>query len=76
MMVALLITALLTLIAVASIAVIADSGLRWWSALGQLQRQLRNSVEYTDMPRVRAYATPYRGSALCKDTKSKRRVAA
>lgn len=76
MMVALLITTLLTLIAVVSLAVIADSGLRWWSALSQLQRQLRNSVEYADLPRARAYATHYRGSALCNDTKPKQRVAA
>lgn len=39
-MFALVLMALLVLLALASMAVLADSGLRWWSALGSLRRQL------------------------------------
>ncbi|OBX18235.1 hypothetical protein A9995_12080 [Erythrobacter sp. QSSC1-22B] len=39
-MFALVLTALLVLLALASVAVLADSGLRWWSAFGALKRQL------------------------------------
>lgn len=39
-MFAFLMFALLVLLAIASMAVLADSGLRWWSAFGALKRQL------------------------------------
>ena len=41
-MFALVLMALLILLAIASLAVLADSGLRWWSAFGALKRQLAN----------------------------------
>ncbi len=39
-MFALVLIALLVLLAIASLAVLADSGLRWWSAFGALKQQL------------------------------------
>ena len=42
-MFALVLIALLVLLAIASLAVLADSGLRWWSAFGALKRQLADS---------------------------------
>lgn len=39
-MFALVLIALLVLLALASLTVLADSGLRWWSAFGALKREL------------------------------------
>lgn len=39
-MFALVLIAFLVLLALASLAVLADSGLRWWSAFGTLNQQL------------------------------------
>ncbi len=39
-MFALVLIALMVLLAIASLAVLADSGLRWWSAFGALKREL------------------------------------
>lgn len=39
-MFALVLMASLILLAIASLTVLADSGLRWWSAFGALSRQL------------------------------------
>ncbi|TMM49039.1 hypothetical protein [Qipengyuania marisflavi] len=39
-MTALLITALLTVTGMAALSVLADNGLRWWSAFGQLRAEL------------------------------------
>lgn len=41
-MFALFLIALLTVIGLASVATLADSGLRWWSAFGQLRRELKD----------------------------------
>ena len=43
MMLAFALVAALSLLAVASIAVLADSGLRWWSAFGPLRAELAGS---------------------------------
>lgn len=44
-MFALVLMALLVLLALASMAVLADSGLRWWSAFASLRRQLGGGEE-------------------------------
>ena len=43
MMFALALIAALSLLALASAAVLADSGLRWWSAFGRLRGELKGS---------------------------------
>jgi hypothetical protein len=43
-MFALFLFALLVAIAVATVCVLADSGLRWWSAFGILRRELNNGA--------------------------------
>ncbi|OAN81619.1 hypothetical protein A8B77_08610 [Erythrobacter sp. EhN03] len=50
-MFALFLIALFTAIGLASIATLADSGLRWWSAFGQLRRELRGGT--TTLPILR-----------------------
>lgn len=42
-MFAVVLIAFLVLLAIASLAVLADSGFRWWSAFGALKRQLANN---------------------------------
>lgn len=42
-MFAIVLTALFVLLALASLALLADSGLRWWSAIGQLRAQLKGT---------------------------------
>lgn len=43
-MVALLVTALIALAGLSAMGSLADSGLRWWSALGQLRRELAGDL--------------------------------
>ena len=43
-MAAILLTVLIALLGLAAIGSLADSGLRWWSALGQLRRELRGEL--------------------------------
>ena len=50
-MFALFLIALFTAIGLASIATLADNGLRWWSAFGQLRRELRGGT--TTLPMLR-----------------------
>ena len=42
-MFALVLMAFLILLAIASLSVLADSGLRWWSAFGALKQQLASA---------------------------------
>ena len=50
--------ALFTAIGLASIATLADNGLRWWSAFGQLRRELRGGTTTLPMlrPAYRSYS--------------------
>ena len=44
-MFALFLTAVFALAALAAVVVLADGGLRWWSAFGQLRRRLQLPTE-------------------------------
>ena len=46
--------ALVTLTAVAASGVLADSGLRWWSAFGQLRREMKRTSDIAELPAFRA----------------------
>ncbi|MBX7495697.1 hypothetical protein K3172_07485 [Qipengyuania sp. 6B39] len=52
-MFALFLIALLALTAVAALGVLADSGLRWWSAFGQLRREMRMTSATVALPSLR-----------------------
>ncbi|WP_341713573.1 hypothetical protein [Erythrobacter sp.] len=56
-MFALFLVALLALTAVAALGVLADSGLRWWSAFGQLQRELARTAVVAPLPELRPIAS-------------------
>lgn len=70
-MAVLLVTALIVLIGIAAMGVLADSGLRWWSAFGRLRRELaiefapalpaqRVSVNYSSFGRAQQRPLPRR----------------
>ena len=46
--------ALVALTAVAALGVLADSGLRWWSAFGQLRRETKRTSVIAELPAFRA----------------------
>ena len=46
--------ALVALTAVAAMGVLADSGLRWWSAFGRLQRETKRTSVIAELPAFRA----------------------
>lgn len=53
-MFALFLVALFALAAIAALGVLADSGLRWWSAFGQLRREIRHEGVYAALPALRS----------------------
>ncbi|MEZ5679922.1 MAG: hypothetical protein R3E14_01350 [Erythrobacter sp.] len=53
-MFALFLIALVALTAVAAMAVLADSGLRWWSAFGQLRREVSRTAIVAPLPVLRS----------------------
>ncbi|QKG71197.1 hypothetical protein [Erythrobacter mangrovi] len=52
-MFALFLVALFALTAVAALGVLADSGLRWWSAFGQLRREVIRTAIVAPLPDLR-----------------------
>lgn len=56
-MFALFLTALVALTVVATMAVLADSGLRWWSAFGQLRREAARTAIVAPLPVLRSSVT-------------------
>ena len=52
MMFALALIAALSVLALASAVVLADSGLRWWSAFGQLRGELKGSRNGGELART------------------------
>lgn len=52
-MFALFLVAILALTAVAALGVLADSGLRWWSAFGQLRREMTRTAIMGPLPELR-----------------------
>ena len=52
-MFALFLIALLALAACVAIGALADSGLRWWSAFGDLRREMRRTAVIADLPQLR-----------------------
>ena len=48
------IVALVALTAIAALGVLADSGLRWWSAIGQLRREVKRTSVIAELPAFRA----------------------
>jgi hypothetical protein len=52
-MLALFLIALVALTALAALGVLADSGLRWWSAFGQLRREMANTAITAPLPALR-----------------------
>ena len=53
-MFALFLVALDALTAAAALGVLADSGLRWWSAFGQLRREMKRTSVIAELPAFRA----------------------
>ena len=53
-MFALFLTALVVLTVVATLGVLADSGLRWWSAFGQLRREVARTAIVAPLPVLRS----------------------
>lgn len=56
-MFALFLTAVVALTFVAATAVLADSGLRWWSAFGQLRREVARTAIVAPLPTLRTPIT-------------------
>ena len=56
-MFALFLTALVALTVVATLGVLADSGLRWWSAFGQLRREVARTAIVAPLPVLRSSVT-------------------
>ncbi|QPC99690.1 hypothetical protein [Qipengyuania soli] len=56
-MFALFLTAAVALTFVAATAVLADSGLRWWSAFGQLRREVARTAIVAPLPVLRSPTT-------------------
>lgn len=52
-MLALFLIALVTVTAIAAGSVLADSGLRWWSAFGRLRRELVSGTAARSVPELR-----------------------
>ena len=49
-MFALFLIVLTVIAAIVAVGVLADSGLRWWSAFGQLRKELRRTSIVSDLP--------------------------
>lgn len=56
-MFALFLVALIALAAIAALGVLADSGLRWWSAFGQLRREVARTATAVPLPDLRPAMT-------------------
>lgn len=56
-MFALFLTAVVALTFVAATAVLADGGLRWWSAFGQLRREVARTAIVAPLPVLRSPIT-------------------
>ncbi len=80
-MFALFLIALLALSTMAAVGALADSGLRWWSAIGQLRREMRMTSDSVALPALRpaaargGYAAFGRCSAFADTAMGVRRAA-